>query len=298
MKTVNVYQVDSFANAIFGGNPAGVVPNADVLTDDEMQKIAREMNLSETAFVFRPTTDKADVRLRFFTPSGAEIAFCGHATVAALFQLAKLDLFGLGSRSTNKVRVETKAGILPMSVSNDGVAPKLTFVAPPVEMQVYRLQSAAFANAFGIPETLIKNEGTILLDTKLNYVYIPVASLKALGEQAFDYARIRKAFGDEGVVVFCLYTHQAKDKRADLHARGLAPNVGVDEDPFTGSMQAGLVFAAKQNGYLDASKQTIVTEQGHFVGRPGQAMVRHNTATNEITVTASAAPVFSARMEF
>lgn len=294
MKTIDLHQVDAFTNQLFGGNPAGVVTNADELTDEEMQKIAREMNLSETAFVLRPTTDAADVRLRFYTPPGDRIKFCGHATIGALFQLAQLNLYGLGGEGTNEVRVETDAGILPMFVTNDGTKPKITFTAPQVEMEPYRLQGEEFASEFGIPASFIKPGGTILRDKNLNYVYIPAASLKELGKQVFDFPRIREKFGEEHVVVFCFFVNESVDGKADLHARGLAPIVGVDEDPFTGSMQAGLVHAAKQNGLIPADQEKVITEQGHFIGRPGSAEINHKDAT--LTVTASAVSVFSTKL--
>jgi len=297
MKTTDIHQVDAFTDQLFGGNPAGVVTNADQLTDEEMVKIAREMNLSETAFVLQPTGE-ADVKLRFFTPAAAEIKFCGHATVGALFQLAQLSMFGLGKSGDNAVRVETNAGVLNMSVLNEKAqVPRVSFGAPAVKMERYHLQGNDFAEAFGVSQTLINTDGTILVDRELNYVYVPTSSLEALGRQTFDFTRVRKHFGDEGVVVFCFFSQETKEGNADLHARGLAPNVGVDEDPFTGSMQAGLVHAAKQNKYIPAEQTTVITEQGHFIGRPGFAVISHDLKTDTIVVTAQATPVFSARIE-
>jgi trans-2,3-dihydro-3-hydroxyanthranilate isomerase len=294
MKNIAIHQVDAFTDQLFGGNPAGVVTNAEILLDTEMQQIAREMNLSETAFVLPPSAEQADVKLRYFTPA-AEVHFCGHATVGALFQLAKLDMFGLGKLGKNEVLVETNIGTLPMMVTNEAKETKVSFTAPPVNMQPYQDQGGAFAERFGIAPELIAPEATILQDKQLNYVYIPVRSLKALGEQNFDFARIRENFGSEKTVIFCLFTNETVSEGADLHARGLAPNVGVDEDPFTGSMQAGLVHAAKQNDLIAADKTVIKTEQGHYIGRPGFANVHKDG--DEIVVEASAVPVFSTEME-
>lgn len=111
MKIIDLHQVDAFTDKLFGGNPAGVVTNADGLTEEEMQKIAREMNLSETAFVLKPTQDGADVRLCFYTPPGDRIKFCGHATIGTLFQLAQLNLYGLGAK------VRTKCALKPTPAS-------------------------------------------------------------------------------------------------------------------------------------------------------------------------------------
>ncbi len=295
MKKIDLHQVDAFTDKLFGGNPAGIVTNADELTDQEMKNIAREMNLSETAFVLRPTTADADIKLRFFTPPGDEIKFCGHASIGALFQLAQCNLCGLGAEGTNEVRVETNAGVLPMMVTNDGTGPKITFTAPTVEMVPYRLQGEAFASEFGIPASLIKSDSTILRDANLNYVYIPASSLQELSSQVFDFTRIRQQFGQEKIVIFCFFVAEVDESNAVLQSRGLAPNVGVDEDPFTGSMQAGLVVAAKQNGIIPTDQEKIISKQGSSVGRPGFAEINHRT--DRLTVTASAVGVFSAQTE-
>lgn len=87
MQHYPIYQVDSFTRRAFSGNPAGVVPDARGLSSTAMQSIAREMNKSESAFVFPGENAGADVHLRFFTPT-AEVPICGHATIAAHYVLA------------------------------------------------------------------------------------------------------------------------------------------------------------------------------------------------------------------
>lgn len=298
MKTIDVHQVDSFTTRIFGGNPAGVVTDAASLTDTEMKNVAREMNLSETAFVLPATSADADVRLRFFTPPGDEIKFCGHATIGALFQLSRLNMFKLGETGQNNIRVETKAGVLVMTVVNmPGEQPRITFTPPKVQLQAYGLQGQEFADAFGVDPALIKTNAQIFVDTVLNYVYIPTVSLQKLRAQSFNFDLIRKRFDEEGVVVFCFYSNETIASEAHLYARGLAPNVGVNEDPFTGSMQCGLVHAAKQNEYIGADQTIVITEQGHDVHRPGMALIMHDSKTDSLLVTADAAQVFSTKME-
>lgn len=296
MKKINIHQVDAFTTKVFGGNPAGVVTEADHLTDDEMLKIAREMNLSETAFVLRPSSSQADIKLRFYTPS-TEVQFCGHATVGTLFELARLGMFELGKKGKNDIRVETNIGILPMAViNNDG--PTITFTAPEVDLELYHLQGSELAQALAVASNLISTDAQIFRDKNLNYLYIPTTSLHALQNQSFDFTHIREKFDAENIIVFCFYSRETMEKQSILHARGLAPNVGIDEDPFTGSMQAGLIHAAKKNGYIKDSAEKIVTEQGYEIGRPGMATVIHTVADNSVLVTTSAAHVFSAEMEF
>jgi PhzF family phenazine biosynthesis protein len=262
-----------------------------------MAKIAREMNLSETAFVLKPTSVDADIKLRYFTPAD-EVQFCGHATVGALFELARLDNFGLGSPEQGSIHVETNVGVLSMFVKrgNNGQS-QITFATPRVSMEPYRLQGEIFAQSFGIPTDVLEKNAEILIDRELNYVYIPVKSLRQLGDLKFNYEQIRLNFGSENIVVFCLFTNETVKKGSHLHARGLAPLVGVDEDPFTGSMQAGLIHAAKQNTFIDHGQEKIIVEQGNFIGRPGFAEIDHNINTDELLVTACAIQVFSTKLE-
>ena len=110
MKKYKIYQVDSFTRTCFHGNPAGVVPDADGLSEEQMQRIAREMNNSETAFIFPSNSPDYDVEVRFFTPT-TEVPICGHATVAAHYVYALEKNFG-----NRRVRQKTKAGILPVDI--------------------------------------------------------------------------------------------------------------------------------------------------------------------------------------
>lgn len=86
-KKYRIYQIDSFTKELFTGNPAGVVTNADGLSDTQMQQIARELNNSETAFIFSSNIDNYDIHVRFFTPTN-EVPICGHATIAAHYARA------------------------------------------------------------------------------------------------------------------------------------------------------------------------------------------------------------------
>ncbi len=112
-KTYYLYQVDSFTTEIFCGNPAGVISNADGLTDYQMQAIARELNNSETAFILSPESSDHDIRIRFFTPT-VEVPSCGHATLAAHFVRA------IENKLTScTVHHKIGIGVLPVEIEND-----------------------------------------------------------------------------------------------------------------------------------------------------------------------------------
>jgi PhzF family phenazine biosynthesis protein len=298
MKNVNIYQVDAFTNQLFGGNPAGVVFDADILTTEEMQNIAREMNLSETAFVLKPTQQGADFKLRYFTSGKAEIKFCGHATIGALYELAKNNVFGMEKNGTYNFNVETNAGILPMTIMKKSATDiSVQFFAPKVTLEQYSSQHEEFAKRLDIPLEVINTNHPILIDHNLRYIYLAINSLKELGQLEFNFQHIMDNFRKEDIVIFCLITPETFDKKNTVHARGLAPLVGVPEDPFTGSMQAGLATYVRQNGIVPKDLQTIKVEQGHFIERPGFADIQvPETENDSYKITGNAVHVFSSEM--
>ena len=109
MKTINVFHYDAFTNKSNMGNPAGIVLDADGLTEEEMQRIAEKVGYNETTFVL--SSEVADIRMRYFTP-GYEMDLCGHGTVATIFALRERGLL----EEKNNLMIETKAGILPIQI--------------------------------------------------------------------------------------------------------------------------------------------------------------------------------------
>jgi trans-2,3-dihydro-3-hydroxyanthranilate isomerase len=268
------------------------VTKADGLTDEQMQKIAREMNLSETAFVSKPTVEGADFRLRWFTPE-AEVNFCGHASIGTLYELARLREYGLGGEGKRTVKVQTMSGVLEMgSEVKDGII-TASFTAPATDMQEYRLQDAEFAQFFGLPAKAIVPGGKILHNTTINDLFVPITSRGALEALQFDFNYTREQLEPEQIIAVALYA----PGQDGLDVRGLAPVVGVNEDPFTGRLQAGIIRAAKAHGFIEDSQNTITTHQGWSMGRPGKATVTLDPATGTTTITGRAVHVFSTELE-
>lgn len=132
LKTIQLHQVDAFTNQAFSGNPAGIVIHDHELDVVIMKKIAKEMNVSESAFIY--PSDCADVKIRYFTPSGLEMKFCGHSTVGALFMLA-FEKNSNMKKGLNRVTIETTNGIIDAQVniiSEDNI--NIQFETPRVEL--------------------------------------------------------------------------------------------------------------------------------------------------------------------
>jgi PhzF family phenazine biosynthesis protein len=272
MKRIRIRQVDAFTNRIFGGNPAGVVSSAYGLSDEEMQSIAKEMNLSETAFVL--PSDKADFRIRWFTPK-KEVLFCGHATVASLHVLAEEGRFGMEKDGIFNFKIESMVGILNVDVMK-GPSTNIVLQSPPIELVSETFKSSELVQALKIGEAEIEDRLPIMRDRTVNYVYIPVRRLATLRNLNYDYDLLEK-FGDKhGIEGFTVFTTETFEKNSNVHSRFFSPFYGVREDPTTGSSHGPLGAYLVLNGLakLDEGKVEIRAEQGDIMGRPGRMTVK------------------------
>lgn len=211
-----IYQVDAFADAVFAGNPAAVVPLEDWLPDAVLQAVAAENNLSETAFIVR----RGDgYELRWFTPS-VEVDLCGHATLASAFVIATRLGWG-GPRIDFTTR---KAGTL--SVTRNGDLYTLDFPSRPPE----RLEAplAGLLEALGGPPPV-----AVLKARDVVAVYDDEAAVRGLKPDMGALARLEDCFA---VIVTA-----PGSGGVDFVSRFFAPAKGIPEDPVTGSAHCTLI---------------------------------------------------------
>lgn len=262
-KKVRVHQVDAFTSKRFGGNPAGVVLDAENLDDSNMRKIARELNLSETAFVF--PSKKAEFKMRYFTPTGHEIRFCGHSTVGALFMIAKEKRL-----DQQTFHVETPCGILSMETSidkNEDV--HVAYEAPETKLSSSKITHAMVANAAGFDESLIDQTYPVMYEETNKDLFVVIKSLKDLKKIECDPKSFTQFSRQHDIVALCFVSPEAFDQKNQFHMRCFAPLVGIPEDPFTGSVLGGLTAYVDTFGLLPKEMSHFRVEQGHFVERPG-----------------------------
>jgi trans-2,3-dihydro-3-hydroxyanthranilate isomerase len=261
MTTREALLVDAFTTEPMAGNPAGVVPDADGLSADQMGAIANELGASETAFVRE--SDDADLALRYYTPA-REVDLCGHATIAATAALHERGRLEVGT-----TRVETQVGTLELAVDEDGRA-WMTQDDPSLERVDVDLERVA--TALGIDVAALRDVGADLplttASTGLPWLLVPVNFLEHLGNADPDGGAIEEIADEAGAVGLYPFTFDTLEPESTLHARAFAPGAGVPEDPVTGT--AGGACSA----YLDhhAAVETddgLRIEQGHFVDRPG-----------------------------
>ena len=285
LRNLRIHQIDAFTAEMFGGNPTAVIPDAHVLDDIEMRKIAREMNLSESVFLL--PSEVADVKLRFFTPPGDEIKFCGHATVGALYVIATESLYGIQKKGRPQLVIETNAGVLTTDLDFEaGPAPKLILDCPKIDLvpACYKLEDVVLA--MGLKNDQVDWDKPLMLEKTNNYLYFASPDLKSLEQIDLDVRGAIEFARRDRIVVFCVVTAECLDSSNHVHSRGYAPLVGVPEDPFTGSMQGGLAAYLCANEMVESDLHMLGSEQGHFIGRPGKV---------DIEIVARG-PQFKARM--
>lgn len=216
-QTLPIYQIDAFTDMLFAGNPAAVVPLSDWLSDDVLQKIAMENNLSETAF-FIPCedVDEADFHIRWFTPT-VEVPLCGHATLASAFVIFnQLGFVG------DVIRLQSKSGIL--TAGRDGDAIVLNFPKQPVRPEPMTNEIITALGGETPVETYVVNSR----DTDIVAVY---DNAKIVREMTPDMSTLGKLAG-RGVIV----TAPGDKIGLDMISRFFVPAIGIDEDPVTGYM--------------------------------------------------------------
>lgn len=278
-RSLKFYQADVFTAQPFGGNPVAVFPDAKGLTDDELQQIAREMNLSETVFVFPPTDPAAVVRLRIFTPT-QEIPFAGHPVLGTFYILAQLGLIA-AKETVTRVMQECNIGLFPVELhAEDGQVvrvvmsqPKPEFLGPVDEAEdIYKVAAALGLAKHVIADTKWPLE---VVSTGLPVLIVPVRTLTAVRSIRPDASAITDVcgrFGANGIMVFTTVTVESF---ASVHTRMFAPAIGILEDPATGSASGALGAYLVQNGVVQVGPTTeIIIEQGYEIDRPSRILVQ------------------------
>jgi len=275
MNFILVWKVDAFTNTPLHGNPAGVVLDADQLSEEEMLKIANELNISETVFTLKPTNKNADFKTRFFTPT-TEVDLCGHATIAVNHLLAEEKRIKLKEPVTI-VRQETKVGILPIEIHVKNGKPEMIMMtqAKPrikdTDVSLSEITEALKIEKQEIDASLPMQ----VASTGLPFLIIPLYKLKTLLYLKPDMPRISELSEKLGVAGFHVFTFETLEK-STVHTRCFAPRVGISEDPVTGTANGALAAYLVWNEAIEEREPytQITSEQGYAIKRPGKVYVK------------------------
>ncbi len=274
MTSLTVKHIDAFTLIPFAGNPAAVVLPSDPLSDEQMQSVAREMNLPETAFILPSSNKQADLRIRWFTPTN-EVALCGHATIAGFHALAEESLFGMKKSGSYSFRLQTASGLLGVVVNKENASSTVKFTLPmPQFVKTYSLKTDFFS-ALGIQDNDFDKRLPCVVSTN---AFLGVRRLSALYEMRPDFELMKMVLRQKKLLGVCVFTTETVDRSSAFHCRFFAPNDGINEDPVTGSANGPLGVYMVEQGLVGKSDGVIemTGEQGDVLGRPGRVRVEVN----------------------
>ncbi|WP_026671995.1 PhzF family phenazine biosynthesis protein [Alkalihalobacterium bogoriense] len=284
---MKVFHVDAFTEEKFSGNPAGVVPEATTLTKNQMQQIAREVHLSETAFLMPTTNGNADFRILYFTPQ-TEIDFCGHATLAAAWIVATETEW-----QKESVRFETNIGIVPVEFTFEDqklLQAYMTQAKP--KTKDLKIDIDELASILGLQKTDFDQTIPIKLASTGNWhLLVPVKTRKAIENAVPNFSLLRKHNENKNIITTHLFTFDCDIEGCLLYTRDFAPAVGIDEDPFTGSANGALAGYLALEAFEQVNRNSYIIAQGHKVGRPGYCHVTIENNGNQPTVKIGGAAV-------
>ena len=279
MRTFRYVVADVFTETPLAGNPVAVFTDARALEGEEMQRLARELNLSESVFVLHAEAG-GHARIRIFTP-GIEMKFAGHPTLGTAFVLG-------GPMQLAEIRLETGMGIVPVRLERDHDRIVFGRMEQPLPSWEPYSDEAALLSAIGVTRSELPVE---LYDNGARHVYVALASPE-------DVARLRpdlSALADLPAVlgISCFAGEGSRWK-----TRMFAPAGGVSEDPATGSAAGPLAVHLARHGRIGFGEE-IEISQGAEIGRPSTLYARVDGSAEQLErVEVGGSAVVVARGEF
>lgn len=279
MRKIKIRIVDAFTHTPHAGNPAGVVLDGEDLTEKQMIKIARELNLSETAFILPPTKSDADIRIRWFSPY-SEVPLCSHATIASFHVLAEQNKFQMENSGEYYFRVETASGILPVEIQkrDDDISVMFGLTIPKFEFIGWH--KVEVVKILNITPSEFEAKQSVVAD---NNLYVQIRRLHSLFNLKPNFVTLSYFLETRKLQGLCVFSTETLDKSSTVHSRFFAPNLGINEDPVTGSTHGSLAIILYENGLIQCEDGlcTFQAEQGDAIGRPGRILVELRVEDNK-----------------
>jgi trans-2,3-dihydro-3-hydroxyanthranilate isomerase len=279
------HTLDVFTTNRFEGNPLAVITDGDGLSNNTMQAIAREMNLSETVFVQKPTDDRALARLRIFT-TREELKLAGHPVVGTWFLLAELGVVPAQEGGVHILQ-ETGAGVLPVEIRfKNGRPQRVTMTQMPANFRPLKVDKKKLASALGV--SVGDFHGTLqpqYVSTGVSNLMVPFKNRTGLGRIEMNIGDLRRLQAKNGTMAYCF----ALNGSNKAFTRGMLP-WELYEDPGTGSAAGSLGAYLVQNGELEAGEMLTV-QQGVEMGRPCHIEVEVSQTGKKLVPRVSGAAV-------
>ncbi|MDP4001410.1 MAG: PhzF family phenazine biosynthesis protein [bacterium] len=250
--------IKSFSQNRDAGNPAGVVIDANNLTDNQILQITRDLGFGESAFLQK--SDKADYKIRLFSVEG-EVNVCVTATIAAAFVIGNIT-------NLERITFETKLGVRNIDRKKDGLI-LLEQVKP--NFFNTKIDRNKIAKLLSVPEDSFLDYPMVIGDAGTPKLIIPMKSLDSLFAIKPDLKGISEYCKETGAQGFYPFSLETKKSDSDFHARQFNPLAGIDEDPVTGI--AAAVLAQYLKDYHIIEKSSLVGEQGYIINKPGEIVI-------------------------
>lgn len=290
------YIVDVFAEERYAGNQLAVFTGDGValLSDKEMQKIAKEMNFSETTFITSNEAINGGYNVRIFTP-GQELPFAGHPTLGTAFILQQEII----KRSVERVVLNLKVGQIPVTLNYAGEAVEWLWMqqktptfgqgfSPNQLAPVLNLEVEEIDSRYPIEE----------VSTGVPFIIVPLknhAALKRIKVNKDNYFELVNKTNAKAILVFCPETNKPGN---DLSVRMFADYLGVPEDPATGSANGCLAGYLVEYNYFGEKPVDVKVEQGYEIGRPSLLLLKSQRSTTGIEVFVGGKSIMIAKGEF
>jgi PhzF family phenazine biosynthesis protein len=266
MTGIRTLIVDAFTRVPGLGNRAGVVPDAERLDDERMQRAAAAVAAAETAFLF-PASGGADVRLRYFTPI-AEIPFCGHATVASFHWLAESGALAV----PGTYALDCPAGRLEIELEREDGGVRVWMATPRHPWEASPIAGASLMGLLGGSQAM--RDSALPLERAGRHLYIALSKRVDLWNLVPRWDALTTEGERHGIRGFYAFTRDIADVGSVSHGRYFAPSFGVREDPVTGSASGPLAEYLARHGVIplpaNGGTARARAEQGDAMGKPGR----------------------------
>ncbi len=272
---------DVFTDTRFNGNQLAVLPDAAGLSDAEMQKLAREFNFSETAFVF-PAEQGQTRKVRIFTPT-TEVPFAGHPNIGTAFVLAETGELG-SDIVPESICFEEKAGLVPINISQKPSGQRQFELKAPESLTARPFKAVptiADALSLNMDQIIEQNHPPSAASVGLPFLIVELLNTSALGDIQINPESFNNLLDEGSPPYILVYTQNTSN--ADLQARMFAPLDGITEDPATGSANCALAALLAQYSDLTSGDFCWEVVQGLEMGRPSRLRIRARKEYGSVT---------------
>jgi len=280
VKNLTYYVVDVFAEEKYAGNQLAVIRDAMALSDAEMQKIAKEMNFSETTFVLSDERRNGGYDVRIFTPA-RELPFAGHPTLGTAYVIQH----EIVKEPVDRIILNLKVGQIPVTFSYAGKLPDTLFHKQMQPTFGQTFDAEAISQALSLDAKEVDKRFPIQeVSTGVPFFIVPLKTLEASKrarisrDKYFDLIRSTQA---KAILIFCPETYH---KENHLNVRVFADYYGVQEDPATGAANGCLAGYLVKHRYFGKDQIDIRVEQGYEIGRPSLLLLRAEDKEGKIDV--------------